>query len=179
MGIKTISKDAKKSVIGLLSKLLQVEYDFIFSYPQVIERLVNVDGVHDEQIVDALEDLVKDSLHHFNGVDELIKRLGGETKWNINALDLSAGVEEILKQQLEKEIWAVTWYQSVNEVAKQGKVGASDFSGKSENFVNVDDIVRLCERNISDEERHQSLVRDSIAKLRMLKTIQSERRKER
>ena len=176
MEIETISKDAKRSIIHLLSRLLQVEYDLLFNYPRVIDKLVKIDKVHDEQIINALEDMVKDSLRHFDSVDKLVKSLGGETVWRVDALDLSVGVEEVLRQQLEKETYAIAWYEEVKNVAERNKVKARGFLSRlvgssdelPEDFVNVNDIISLCERNILDEERHQRLVRDSIDKLRVL-----------
>lgn len=176
MAIETISKDAKKSIIQLLNRLLQVEYDLLFSYPVVIDKLVNIDGINDEQIISALEVTGKDSRRHFDEVDKLIKKLGGETMWHIDVLDGLVDVEEILVWQLERENWAVSWYKAVKKAAEQNKVKVRDFHGRSvvssdelpEDFVDVNDIISLCERNILDEERHQRFVRDSIDRLRML-----------
>ncbi len=176
MAIETISKDAKKSIIQLLNRLLQVEYDLLFNYPRVIDKLVNIDRIHDEQIINALEVMGKDSLRHFDAVDKLIKKLGGETMWHIDVLDGLVDVEEILVRQLERETWVVSWYKAAKKAAEQNKVKVRGFLGRSvgssdalpEDFVDVNDIISLCERHILDEERHQRLVRDSIDRLRML-----------
>lgn len=177
MQIETISKDAKKSVIQLLNRLLQVEYDLLFNYPRMIDKLVNIDGIHDELIIDTLEVMGKESLRHFDEADKLIRKLGGETIWRINVLDRLVDVEEILVQQLDKENWAVSWYKETKKVAEQNKVKVRGFSGRPvassdevpEDFVNVNDIISMVERQILDEERHQRLVRGLIDKLSMLK----------
>ncbi len=177
MQIEMISKDAKKSVIQLLNRLLQVEYDLLFNYPRMIDKLVNIDGIHDELIINTLEVMGKESLRHFDEVDQLIRKLGGETIWHIDVLDGLVDVEEILVQQLDKENWAVSWYKEAKKVAEQNKVKVRGFLGKPlvisnelpEDFVNVNDIISLLERHILDEERHQRLVRGLIDKLSMLK----------
>jgi len=38
--METIKESAKKSIVAHLNKLLQIEYDMIFSYPKVIDRLI-------------------------------------------------------------------------------------------------------------------------------------------
>ena len=177
MQIETISEDAKKPLIHLLNRLLQVEYDLLFNYPRMIDKLVNIDGIHDELIISTLEVMGKESLRHFDEVDKLIRKLGGETIWRINVLDGLVDVGEILVQQLDKENWAVSWYKEAKKVAEQNKVKVRGFIGRPvvssdelpEDFVNVNDIISMLERQILDEERHQRLVRGLIDKLSMLK----------
>jgi len=177
MEIETIKEDAKQSIVNLLNRSLQIEYDLLFNYPRVIDKLVNVDRIQDEQIVNALEIMGKDSLRHFDEVDKLIKKLGGESIWRIDVIDLSQDAEEILDQQLEKEEWVVSWYKEAKQVAEQNKVKVRGFLGRPvggsdklpEDFVNVNDIISMLDRHILDELRHQRLVKDSIDKLRTLK----------
>jgi len=40
--METLKKDAKKSVVAKLNRALQVEYDLIFNYPRMIDKLVNI-----------------------------------------------------------------------------------------------------------------------------------------
>lgn len=176
MEVETIKKDAKKSIVELLNKSLQIEYDLLFNYPRVIDKLVNVDKIHDEQLIKTLEGMGKESLRHFDEVEKLIGKLGGEAIWHIDVVGWSVDVEMMLVQQLEKENWAISWYKETKRVAERNKVKVGGLLGRlagsadelPEDVVNVNDIISLCERHIIDEERHIRLVKDSIDTLSRL-----------
>ena len=177
MDVETISEDAKRRIIELLNRSLQVEYDLLFNYPRVIDKLVNSDKIQDEEIINAMETTGKESIRHFDEVDRLIKKLGGESIWRIDVIDLSQDVGEILDQQLDKEKWVVSWYKEAKQAAEQNKVKVRGFLGKSagssselpEDFIDVNDIISMLEHHITDELRHQKLVASSIDRLRMLR----------
>lgn len=98
MGLETIKESAKKSIVELLNKSLQIEYDFLFGYPRVVDKLVNVDKINDEQLIENIELVVKESLLHFDEIDRLIRKCGCETIWHINVVGWSVDVEEMLLQ---------------------------------------------------------------------------------
>ena len=64
MEIETITDDAKIAISGILNRSLLVEYDFILNYPRIIDRLVNYDDIHDEQLIGDLDRLGKESMKH-------------------------------------------------------------------------------------------------------------------
>jgi len=175
MAIETLKEDDKKSVAAKLNRALQVEYDFIFNYPRVIEKLadINKSGKLDDT-TEAIEILVKDSLRHFTEMDKLIVKLGGETQWNIETLGELGNLEEALAKQLEKERWVVSWYTSVKRIVEQNKVKAGGFlsrlTGSSgilpEGFIDANEIINIMDRLIRDEKRHAILVEKAINTLK-------------
>jgi len=177
MEVETIKEDAKKSVVEQLNRLLQVEYDMLFNYPKVIDKLVNVDKINDVQLNESLEEIGKDSLRHFDDIDKIIRKCDGECIWNINVVGWSVDVEELLLQLLEKENYAISWYKAVNRTAGQNrvKVGGllSGFTGRAgklpEDYLNVDELISILESHIADEEKHISMVKAAVDRLRMLK----------
>lgn len=176
MTIETLKRDDKKSVAEKLNRALQVEYDMIFNYPRVIDKLVNIEMIHDKVLIDCLETLGKDSLRHFNEIDNLIVKLGSETQWRVEVMDGLVGVEEILVTQLEKEERVVSWYTSAKRIVEQNKVKAGGVLGKltgnpsvlPEDFVDANEIINTLDRIIRDEKRHAILVKNSINTLKKL-----------
>ena len=176
MTIETLKRDDKKSVAEKLNRALQVEYDMIFNYPRVIDKLVNIERIHDKTLISCLETLGKDSLRHFNEIDNLIVKLGSETQWRVEVMDGLVGVEEILATQLEKEKWVVSWYTSAKRIAEQNKVKAGGVLGKltgspgvlPEDFIDANEIINALARIIRDEKRHAILVKNSINTLKKL-----------
>ena len=177
--METIKEEAKKSIIKVLNRLLQVEYDIIFNYPKVIDKLVNLDKIKDEKIIQNIEEIGKESLHHFTVVDTWIHKLGGETIWHIDAVDPSMDFEGLLRQQLEREKWAISWYQEAKRIAEQNKVKIRDFFGRvarnadklPEDYLDANELISSLEKNIADEEKHIRLVNDSDDRWRMLKHV--------
>ncbi|MFC1912977.1 ferritin-like domain-containing protein [Chloroflexota bacterium] len=174
--MKTITESAKKSITEHLNRLLQVEYNMIFSYPRVIDRLARDDRIEDKQFVKPLEQLVKESIHHFDVVNNWIVKLGGETIWNIGIVSSSVDAGELLLQQLEKETLAISWYKATKTIAEQNIVEAGGLVGKltgtkdilPEDYVNVDELISMLDQHIADEERHTRIAKDSSDRLSML-----------
>ena len=65
MEIETIKKDAKKSIVDLLNRSLQIEYNLLFNYPRAIYKLVNEDKIDDEQLIKNIEITGIESLRHW------------------------------------------------------------------------------------------------------------------
>lgn len=177
MGLETIKESAKKSIVELLNKSLQIEYDFLFGYPRVVDKLVNVDKINDEQLIENIELVVKESLLHFDEIDRLIRKCGCETIWHINVVGWSVDVEEMLLQLRDKENWVISWYQAAKRVAEQNKVKAggplSRLTGSAnilpEDFIDVNELISMLDRHVTEEEKHIRLCDDSVNRLSMLK----------
>ncbi|MFC1913540.1 ferritin-like domain-containing protein [Chloroflexota bacterium] len=122
--MESIKKSAKKSAVEHLNRLLQVEYDMIFSYPKVIERLVTEDKIGDKQLIKSLEELVKESMHHFDAVNKWIVKLGGEAIWDLKMVSSAEDAGELLLMQLEKETLAISWYRATKKVGEQNRAQA-------------------------------------------------------
>ncbi len=175
--MESIKESAKKSIVELLNKSVQIEYDFLFGYPRVVDKLVNIDKIHDERLIENIEVVVKESIYHFDEIDKLIRKCGGETIWHINVVDWSVDVEEMLFQLLDKEKWVISWYQAAKRVAEQNKVKASGLlNGLTgsvdklpEGFVDVNELISMLDRHIVEEEKHIRLVEDSINRLNTLR----------
>ena len=175
--MESIKESAKKTVVEHLNRLLQVEYDMIFSYPRVIDRLVVDDKTDDEQLIKPLEELVKESIHHFDAVNRWIVKLGGETIWDLKMVSSSADAEELLLMQLEKETLAISWYQATKKIVERNRVKAGgplgrlvgDVSVLPEDFVDANELISLLEQHISDEERHVRIAQASSERLGMLR----------
>lgn len=176
MGIETIKKDAKKTIIQLLNEVLIVEYDLILNSPRILDKIVSIDEIHDEQLNKDMERLSTASLRHFNQVVELIKKLGGEPNWNFEVVERLTDVEKLLEQQVAKEKAAISLYEKAKQVAKQNTTtvksgfwgGLFNRNDEPENAINVNDMIRLLDRHITDEISHLRLVGDSVATLKAL-----------
>ncbi len=175
--METIKDEAKKSIVELLNKSVQVEYDFLFGYPRVVDKLVNIDKINDKQIIEAIETVIKESIIHFDEIDRFIRKCGGETIWHINVVGWSVDVEECLIQLLDRENWVKSWYQAAKRVAEQSKIKAggllSRFTERAdilpEDYVDANELIRMLDRHIEEEEKHIRLCNDSVDRLRMLK----------
>ena len=175
--METIKKDVRKSIVDGLNRLLQVENDLIFNYPKVIDRLVREENIDDKQLIEALETASKESLRHHNEVDKWIVKMGGETIWSLKSISPSADVIELILQQLEKEKFAISWYNSVKKIAEQNKVNADGNVRRAmesgnvlpKDFVNVDEFINMLERHIADEERHIKIAGYAVEILRVLR----------
>ena len=172
----TIREDAKQAIVELLNRIIQVEYDMILNYPRCIDRLVNIDNIHDEQLNRDIEYVGKASVQHFGSLSKLIELLGGETKWVLGTIERLVDVGECLTQQLEKEKSAISLYKEAKQLVEKNKVklkgkGFLDrLLGGAEEVKAVDAayIVGICERNRVEEERHIRLVDDSMKTLKAL-----------
>jgi bacterioferritin (cytochrome b1) len=177
MKIESIKESAKKAIIELLNKQLQVEYAFIINYPRIIDKLIAVDKINDEQLNKDLERLGKDSTRHLGSVGQLIVQLGGEPMWQIEVIDRLVDVDNLLDHQLKKEKVALSLCQEAKRVAERNKVKVKvrDFLGRlirvedelPYDVLNASDVISTLERMIIDETHHIRLVHDSIATLNM------------
>lgn len=166
--METLKKEAKRSIVAKLNRALQVEYDLIFNYPRMVDKLVNIDKINDEKLNNTIEVLGIESLRHFTEIDNLIVKLGGETQWRFEVIDRLVDVEEILAAQLKREKWVVSWYASVKRIAEQGKAGFLDRLTMGSDFVDANEIINVMDRLIRDEKRHAILLEKAIPTLKKL-----------
>ena len=176
----TIKEDAKQAIVEFLNRIIQVEYDTILNYPRLIDKLVNIDKIHDEQLNKDLEYVGKASVQHFGSLSRLIELLGGETKWVLGTIERLVDVGECMTRQLEKEKEMRSLYEEAKQLVEKNKVkvkGPGFFSklvnrlaGGAEEVKAVDAayIVGICERHRMEEERHIRLVDGSIKTLKAL-----------
>ena len=178
MDIETITDEAKVAITGIINRAMIAEYNFILSYPRIIDRLTNYDNIQDGKIIQDLDRLGKESLRHFNEAIKIIERLGGEPLWKLDTIERLDDVEKLLALQLKKEEAALSFYKEARLVASRNKetVKGQDFFGRlirmrnelAEDIVTADEIFGLLDRVIIDENQHIRLVKDSIATLSML-----------
>jgi len=75
----------------------------ILNYPRAIDHIVNYEKIRDEQLINDLNKLGKDSVGHFNKISNLISKLGYEATWKTGVCSRIVDVMECLTEQVEKE----------------------------------------------------------------------------
>ncbi len=178
MDIVTITTDAKNAIAALFNKTILVEYDMILGYPRIIDHITNFEKIKDRQLINDIDLLGRDSLRHFQKMDNLITRFGFQTAWQTPILPRLVGVVDVLEKQLEKENLVRDIYREAKKVAMNNKttIRGREFFGKTfrvrsgidEDVITADEIINTLDRVIMDEERHARIVKDSIATLNML-----------
>ena len=176
--IETIKEDARKAIAALCNKAITIEYDMILNYPRAIEHMVNYHKINDEQIIDEMNKLGKDSLGHFNTVSNLVTKLGQEPAWRIDVCERIPDVLDCLNKQLEKEKVVRDMYKEIAEIAKRNKtkvkVGGflgGFFQGSTETreeLLSADEVINTVERIMAQEENHVRIVEDLIGALNAL-----------
>jgi len=175
----TITKEAKKGLIEMFNKSLEFEYGFILNYPRIIENMENMENIHDEQLNQDLQRLGMESIRHFNDLDNMIVKLGGEARWNFGVIERLDDVQEILIKQLGKEKGAMYLFEQARKLVQGSKIKVKvgtffnrlvkNTDGLIEDIVTVNEIMIILEREIADEKRHIRICEDSVATLKALK----------
>jgi len=178
MEIYTIKDESKKVITELLNGILETEYGFIWNYPRIVDQIVNFHNIHDEQLIGDLEYVGKQSIEHFGYIDKLVVQLGGETRWQMLTIERLANVEDLFNQQLEKEKKVVSLYKELKEVVRQNRVKRKiesrlarffkEYGEFPERFIDADDIIRMLDRRIAEEEGHARLLKDAVQTFKML-----------
>ena len=173
----TITEEAKYAVGAICNETLVTEYDFILSYPRIIDNMVNNNKITDKQLLDDIETLGKDSLTHFGIVDNMVQRLGAKTAWSFNTLPRSVDIIDVLESQYEKEKSAHYLYNEARKVANANKTtiktgGIFNMFRLREiqesEIIPLDFIISRLDRLITDENRHMRIVVDSLATFKSL-----------
>lgn len=168
-----VAESAKRSIIILLNKSLELEYAYIINYPRIIDQLVNIDKMPDpdNKLRQSLETLGKRSVEHFHWTAGLIEALGGETQWQIATIDRIVDVHALLLAQLENEKASVSLFEQAKNVAEHGQDGGvltkmkavlgNVISGAAERR----NAVQLLEKLSREEEAHVVMVKNIISEL--------------
>ncbi len=88
MDIVTITTDAKNAIAALFNKTILVEYDMILGYPRIIDHITNFEKMKDRQLINDISTLGRESLGHFQKMDNLIVRFGSRTVWQMSTFAL-------------------------------------------------------------------------------------------
>ncbi|MFC1897814.1 hypothetical protein ACFLX8_04550 [Chloroflexota bacterium] len=170
--IITITDFAKKAIAELCNEVVVTEYDMILNYPRIIEHIVNFEKIKDDQLVNDIDKLGKDSLGHYAIMDRMIRGLGVEMVWLTSTLPRLVAVDYVLEQQLEKEKAACGLYTEARKIAMANKATVKTggiFNLFRTKYISEEDVVSFgqtihdLDRLILDETRHIRVVEDSLA----------------
>ena len=171
--VDRITEDGKKAIVSLLNKSLEIEYAFIFNYPQLIHQLVNIERIPQKGVVKKLEFLGKVSVQHAGWIMQLIKGLGGEPQLPVGVIGRMTNIPSLLLEQLDKEKLVQSLFQQAKLVAEQNQakgilakmktmeVGARDMVKERSR------TIRILERLEIDEGRHIKLVQSIFSELNL------------
>ncbi len=167
-----LTESAKRSMIILLNKSLEMEYAYTVNYPRLIDQLLNSDRIPDpdKRLRRSLEDLGKRSVEHFHWTARLIEDLGGEPQWRIAAIDRIVDVPAMLLTQLENEKASVALFEQVKNVAEHPTGGVlarmkTMLDGGPGHATGRSSTIRLLEQMSRDEEEHVAMLKNIISEL--------------
>ncbi len=174
----TITEDAKRALMSLLSDSLQIEYEFIMNYPRCIEILVNKYKITDEQLIGDINICADESRRHFDEISQLIESFGGKPVWKTSVIGHWDDIPSRINEQLEREKEVLAIFKDINRILQQNKVEVKDrkffgkrFTVRSEpegSMVTLNEIKSIMDREISDEIKHIRLAENSIATIKVL-----------
>lgn len=132
----------KQTIINVLNRILDVEYEFIWYYPQLAERIT----AKDKESARLLVGLGEDSVRHANQAMEAIHAFGSEPPLNIGQPP-QGEVVAILQEMLEKEKHAAWLYRQA--------AGLTDSAETKQWLLG----------QVSEEERHTHLIEIILMKI--------------
>ncbi|MFQ5827059.1 MAG: ferritin-like domain-containing protein [Dehalococcoidia bacterium] len=168
-----LAESAKRSIVILLNKSLELEYAYIINYPRIIDQLLNIDKTPDpnSKLRQSLEALGKSSAEHFHWTAGLIEALGGEPQWQTATIDRIVDVPALLLAQLENAKASVSLFEQAKNVAEhsqdegvltKAKAALGNVvSGTAER----NNAVRLLEKLAGEEEAHVATLKNIISEL--------------
>ncbi len=167
-----LTQDAKRSIVIILSKCLELEYLYTVNYPRLIDQLIDNGQVPDpdSRLRRDLESLGKKSAEHLHWTARLIEDLGGEPQWQTAAIDRIADAHALLLAQLENEKASVALLQQAQNVAR---FDSGDVLAKMKAMLGTapghiterGKTIRLLEQISRDEEGHVALLKNLISEL--------------
>ncbi len=170
-----ITDNAKRAMVDLLNRVIQMEYAFIINYPRLIDQIISIEEVPDQQIVDDLERLGKDSTEHLGVAGQLITRLGGEAKWRVNVIGRMVDIDNLIEQQVAWEKAAMPLYIEAKRLAQDNPVKSSGLMERLRAAFGAEpdpaprgETIRLLEHLASQERTHLRLVEDILATYRAM-----------
>jgi len=168
-----ITEDAKKAIVSLLNKSMEVEYAFIFNYPRLIDQLVNIEPITQERVAKKLELLGRESVQHAHWIMQLIENLGGEPQLPIKVIDRMTAIPSLILKQLDKEKLVQSLFQQAKLAAEQNQAEGILAKIKIVGVKPPDTVnersrtLRVLERLEIDEGRHIKLVQNIISELNL------------
>ncbi len=170
-----ITDSAKRAMIDLLNRIIQMEYGFIINYPRIIDQIVAIEEVPDQQIVTDLETLGKDSTEHLGIAGQLITRLGGKPLWRVNVIERIVDVDKLIEQQVAREKEAMPLYIEARRLAQNNPVRLPRLVERLRTIFGAEpdptprgETIRLLEHLASQERTHLRLVEDILATYRAM-----------
>lgn len=176
--ILTITDQAKRAIAAVFNESVVAEYSMILNYPRIIDHIVNIEKITDKQLIDDINKLGTDSLHHFGVTDRIIGTLGSKIVWEPSTLPRLVGVPDMLEAQLKNENAARAFYIEARKIAAVNKATYksggffSAFTQRNkpeEIIIRYDLLIRDIDRLILDEERHIRIVEDLLVTCKTLK----------
>jgi bacterioferritin (cytochrome b1) len=165
-----LTQDAKRSIIILLNKCLEMEYAYTVNYSRLIDQLISNGQVPDpdHKLRSKLEALSKKSAEHLHWTARLIEDLGGEPQWQLAAVDRIVDAHAMLFAQLENEQASLSLFQQAKNVAEYD---SDDVLAKmkamlgtaSGHITERGNTIRLLEQMSRDEEEHVAILKSLIS----------------
>ena len=165
------SESVKKTIVGLLNRVLKVEYTMIMNYPRIIDDLTTVNPNLDEGVSKRLRRLGEDSVRHANQVMHIIDELGGNPQSDIKISSKITDINRFFEGQMEKEKAALSLFQQAKSIIEPsqakgiwGKLKATasplpiDKEERSE-------IIRVLDQLAEDEKMHIMLLQNVFSAL--------------
>jgi len=128
--IDRITEEDKKTIIDILKKAMQVEYDMIVNHLRIIDQIIDKGSAESLKFLDTLKRLGTDSLRHTTRVASLIERMGGEPDFEAIVVDEMPDIKNMLVKQLEKEKLAMSAYKDAKLIAQKSQAKAKGFFGR-------------------------------------------------
>lgn len=168
-----LSESARRPMIVLLNKSLEMEYAHTINYPRLIDRLLNTDERPDpdSRLRRSLEALGKKSAEHLHWTARLIEDLGGEPQWRITTTDRIVDAPAMLLAQLENEKASVALFEQAKNVAEHPPGGllvrmkTMLDGGPGHATGKKSSTIRLLEQMSRDEEEHVARLKNIISEL--------------
>ena len=177
MEIETIKEEAKKNIAALCNKSIKVEYDMILNYPRVVESILNYHKIQDQQSIDEMNKLGKDSLDHYNIISNIVTKLGYQPELHITICERIPDILDCLNKQLEKEKTVRDIYKQIVEIAKRNrtKVKIGGFFGifnqarcsLEAEVITADEVIDTFTRLSQQEAYHARMVEDLVGAMSM------------
>ncbi len=168
-----ITENAKRAIVEILDRVIQVEYMFVMNYPRIIDQIVSIEGIIDEQLAADLEHLGQASTVHLGIITRLTTRLGGEPDFRLNTIDRLVDLDSMGEQQVAGEKAAIRLYTEAKRLAEDNPVKSTGFgailrsrSGAKPDAASRGETIRLLEHLANEEVTHLRIVEDCLATYR-------------
>jgi len=175
----SITDEAKEVITTLCNEAVKKEYDMILRYSRIIDHMVNYEKVEDQQLINAIDKLAKDSLRHFTRIDSMMKNLGSNFVWASSILPKLVSIQDELEKQLIREFAVHDLYAEARKIAQENQTIAKTgglFSGlegkdlSEPSVIHFNQIIGDLDYLIPEKAGHIEIVMDSLATCKALKS---------